>query len=245
MPNYKLTIEYDGTGLNGWQKQKEGNTAQNILEDALSKLFDDFQPLTASGRTDAGVHALGQVANFESEKEFDNYSLAQAINFHLINKPVSVVKAEKVSKNFSARFSAKERFYRYAILNRPSRPVLDVNRVWHVPQKLDIDAMKQAAEYFIGLHDFTSFRASQCQAKSPLKTINKLKISKKEEKVFIDISALSFMHHMVRNITGTLVEVGKGSITPEEVKNIIAAKDRAKAKQTAPACGLYFMKVRY
>lgn len=245
MPNYKLIIEYNGTGLNGWQKQKEGNTAQNILEDALTKLFDDFQPVTASGRTDAGVHALGQVVNFESEKEFDNYSLAQAINFHLINKPVSVVKAARVGNNFSARFSAKERFYRYIILNRASRPVLDANRVWHVPQKLDVGDMKRAGEYFIGSHDFTSFRASQCQAKSPIKTINTLKISKKGEKIFIDISALSFMHHMVRNITGTLVEVGKGSIKPQEVENILAAKNRAKAKQTAPACGLYFVRVRY
>ena len=245
MPKYKITIEYDGTNLVGWQKQPNQASIQSILEDAIFYLSQEHVDLTAAGRTDAGVHALGQVAHFELKKDFTENNIRQGINFHIKNKSVAVVAVEKVLADFSARFSAKKRYYKYAILNRSSVPALDRNRVWHVPQELDINAMKKAAKYFKGNHDFTSFRATECQAKSPVKTLDKIKIEQVGEYIYLYFSAKSFLHHMVRNMTGTLVEVGLGRKNPKDIPQILKAKDRAKAGQTAPACGLYFVKVDY
>jgi tRNA pseudouridine38-40 synthase len=243
MARYKITIEYEGTDLVGWQKQPGQNSVQQILEDAIFGLSQERVETVASGRTDAGVHALGQVVSFDMVKQIEN--LRQGINFHMQNKPVVVVAAEKVSDDFNARFSAKKRYYRYTILNRSSVPVIDKNRVWHIAQPLDIRLMKKAAKHLKGNHDFTSFRASECQAKSPVKTLDKIKIERDGDYVHMYFSALSFLHHMVRNMAGTLAQVGYGKIAPDEVKNILAAKDRTKAGVQAPACGLYFIKVDY
>ncbi len=245
MPNYKIIIEYDGTELAGWQKQPCQQTAQTLLEDAIFSLSQEKVDITAAGRTDAGVHAIGQVANFKLEKDFDLYSLRQGINFYMANKPVAVVDAEKVSDDFSARFSAKKRYYKYIILNRSSVPVLERNRVWHIAADLDLSKMKAAAKHLIGKHDFTSFRSSDCQAKNPVRTLDEIRIEREGEHIYLYFSALSFLHHQIRNITGTLAQVAMGKILPDEIKNILAAKDRTKAGVQAPAAGLYFVKVDY
>lgn len=249
MPRYKITVEYDGTELVGWQKQQGQNSVQGILEDAIFALSQERVETVAAGRTDAGVHAFGQVVSFDLNKKFDMYNLRQGINFHMQNTPVVVAAAEEVHADFSARFDAKMRHYKYVILNRPSLPVIDRNRVWHIPGELDVDEMDAAAGYFIGNHDFTSFRASECQAKNPVKTIDNISIDVQDmdfgSYIYIDISAISFLHHMVRNMVGTLVDVGMGKRKPEDIEKIIAAKDRTKAGPTAPASGLFFMKVDY
>jgi tRNA pseudouridine38-40 synthase len=242
---YKITIEYDGTNLVGWQKQTGLPSAQGLIEDAIYKLSQENVNLTVAGRTDAGVHAKGQVADFNLIKDFGLYSLRQGINFYLHDSPVVILDAEQVANEFSARFSAKKRYYEYIISNRSSAPVLDRSRVWHFPQKLDLELMKKASEFFLGTHDFTSFRASECQAKNPVRTIDEIKIEKTDDYIILNFCAKSFLHHMVRNITGTLVEVGTGKIAYDKIPDIILAKDRKKAGSTSPACGLYFMKVDY
>lgn len=246
---FKLTIEYDGTNLCGWQKQNNQDSVQVRLEKAIFELTKEKVETIASGRTDAGVHALGQVVHFDLPTNialnFDEYKLRKGINHFLKNQQVSVISIEKVNEDFHARFSAKKRFYRYIILNRPSPPVIDQNRVWHVANKLDLENIIKGAKYFEGKHDFTSFRASECQAQNPVKTIDEIKISKDGDRLYIDVSALSFLHHMIRNISGTLKEVGEGKRNPEDIKKIIEAKNRSEAGMTAPACGLYFVKVAY
>ncbi len=249
MPKYKLTVEYDGTDLVGWQKQPGQLSAQGILEDAIFGLSQERVETVASGRTDAGVHALGQVVSFDLNKKFDMYSLRQGINFHMQNGPVVVLNAEEVSEDFSARFSATKRHYKYVVLNRSSVPVIDKNRVWHIASPLDIFLMEEAVEYFVGNHDFTSFRASECQAKNPVKTLDDIYIEEHDFEfgryIYLEFTAKSFLHHMVRNIVGTLVDVGLGKTKPDAIPGMIAAKDRTKAGPTAPACGLFFMGVDY
>lgn len=249
MPKYKLTLEYDGTDLVGWQKQVDQNSVQGILEDAIFGLSQERVETVAAGRTDAGVHALGQVVSFDINKKFDMYSLRHGINFHMQNKPVVVLNAEEASEDFSARFSATKRYYRYVILNRPSMPIIDKNRVWQISQPLDIDKMEEAAEHLIGHHDFSSFRASECQAKNPVRTLDDIFIEEHEFEfgryIYIDFTALSYLHHMVRNIVGTLADVGLGKTIPEAIPDILKAKDRTKAGPTAPATGLFFTGVDY
>ncbi len=249
MPRYKIIVEYDGTELVGWQKQPGQRSVQGVLEEAIFKLTQEAVTLTASGRTDAGVHSYGQAVSFDLVKEFDTHSLRQGINFYMVEQPVSVLEAEKVVDDFSARFSARKRYYRYVILNRPSPTVIDRNRAWHIINPLNIDAMRQGAKHLEGKHDFSSFRASECQSKNPVKTLDPIHISEHYFEfgnyIYIDVSALSFLHHMVRNITGTLVNVGMGKTAPDDIKSILEAKDRKAAGPTAPACGLYFIGVDY
>ena len=243
---YKIHIEYDGTGFAGWQTQKNSISVQEVLENAIFKFSNEKTILYAAGRTDAGVHAIGQVAHFDLEKNFSEDEILGAINFHARPHAVCVKSCKMVGEEFHARFSALERGYYYRIINRKAPFVIDKNRAWHVPHQLDVDKMIEASKFLLGTHDFTSFRASQCQAKSPIKTVNQIIIQKiSEEEIRIDITAKSFLHHMVRNIVGTLVDVGKGKLKPENLKNILDAKDRKKAGQTAPAFGLYFSYVRY
>ncbi|MFZ4125574.1 MAG: tRNA pseudouridine(38-40) synthase TruA [Rickettsiales bacterium] len=245
MPRYKLTIEYDGTAYSGWQIQENTPTIQGALQAALSHFYD--QPIEAqcSGRTDAGVHAKGQVAHIDAPDERDTYAIAKGINAILIPQPIVVKTAELVHDDFHARFDAKRRHYEYRIINRPSRAALDINRAWDIFRPLNIDAMREAAQFLIGKHDFNSFRSSECQSQFSVKTLDTLEIEKDGENVFIRCSAQSFLHNQVRIMVGTLAYVGVGKLHVADVEKIRDAIDRRAAAVTAPACGLYFMKVDY
>ena len=245
MPNYKILIEYDGTGFAGWQFQPDQPSVQGHLQHALQKLTGEKVRIYCSGRTDAGVHAWGQVASFTLEKAFPTESLRGGLNFHLETPQISVLKVDEVGDEFHARFSAKGRRYRYHIVNRSSPIAILANRAWHVKPALDVAAMQERASYLIGYHDFSSFRDSQCQAKSPLKTLDRLDVTVDGEHIYVDVEAISFLHHMVRNLTGTLVKVGNGNWQAQEVKQVLAAKDRKAGGPTAPAHGLYFCEVKY
>lgn len=245
MPRYKITIEYDGTDYAGWQQQKDAPSIQEELQKAVFKFLAEDALITGAGRTDAGVHALGQVAHFDTTKTLEPFKLCQAFNAHLRPQPISVLNAEIVSDDFHARFDAKKRFYIYKILNRRSRPALYVNRMWWVHQPLDVEKMQDAAQVLIGKHDFSTFRAAACQAKSPIKTLDEIRIERYGEFVFFYFSARSFLHHQVRNIVGTLKLVGEGVWTKQNVIDALNAKDRKAGGPTAAAEGLYFEKVVY
>ena len=266
---YKLTIEYDGTNLVGWQRQDDGPSVQEYLETALSffrgapQTFSDSHnnqlsyftrygkvpdiQFFCAGRTDAGVHATGQVAHFDIPETIDTFRIREALNFHLRNNniPVSVLSIETVDENFHARFSAQGRKYLYRIINRRSPLILEKNRAWWVPVPLDVEKMRQAAQDLLGFHDFTSFRASACQAKSPLKTLDKLSIETHHDEIDFLVEARSFLHHQVRNMVGTLKMVGDGHFQVEDIHKILEAKDRKQAGPTAPAEGLYLTEVVY
>ncbi len=244
---YKITVEYDGTGLLGWQKQLDGPSVQEYLEKAVFGFLGQNTEVYGAGRTDAGVHALGQVAHFDLETSIDPFRVREAMNAHLRNldAPVSVLKAELVDENFNARFSAKGRSYIYRITNRRSPLVLDKYRSWWVYVPLDVEKMRAGAQFLLGHHDFTSFRAAKCQAKSPVKTLNKLDIVQNGENIAFYVEARSFLHHQVRNMVGTLKLVGDGHLAPEDIKTILESKNRASAGPTAPAHGLYLNQIAY
>ena len=295
---YKLTIEYDGTNLLGWQEQQDGPSVQDYLQKSLScftpALTDEYPQVSnaalddhdfseahdgasterrpaayidvreetgtgkrlqvpnkivvyGAGRTDAGVHALTQVAHFDLKEDMEDWKLREAMNARLrdMEAPVCVISVEKVGQDFHARFSAKGRGYLYRILNRRAPAVLEKNRVWWVPVPLDVEKMREGAKYLLGHHDFSSFRAAACQAKSPIKTLDKLDIEVFGEEIRFIVEARSFLHHQVRNMVGTLKMVGDGHLQPDDVKRILEAKDRKAAGPTAPACGLYLSKVVY
>lgn len=244
---YKITVEYDGTGLLGWQKQLDGPSVQEYLEKAVFSFLGQNTEVYGAGRTDAGVHALGQVAHFDLENAIDPFRVREAMNAHLRNldAPVSVLKAELVDENFNARFSAKGRSYIYKITNRRSPLVLDKYRSWWVYVPLDVEKMRAGAKFLLGHHDFTSFRAAKCQAKSPIKTLDKLDIVQNGENIAFYVEARSFLHHQVRNMVGTLKLVGDGHLTPEDIKTILENKNRASAGPTAPAHGLYLNQITY
>jgi len=337
MSRYKITIEYDGTAYNGWQRQKNELTVQGAIENAIKSFCQQDVVVFCSGRTDSGVHAIGQVAHFDLEGDFDPYKVMMGLNnylreqclegiedlkkslsfrsplvgepkntsnkvakcdwvggacqklevrksesrdnqvipptestsgyalvssappqggsemtnsiqrlSHLPTQDIIILNCELVDEKFHARFSAKKRFYQYRILNRKRLSPLRNNRVWHVYDDLDLKKMQEASQFLIGKHDFSSFRDSACQAKSPIKTVDDVKLYKGEQdEIIFEISSKSFLHHMVRNIIGTLKMVGEGKVSINEFKGILEAKDRTKAGMTAPACGLYFMKVEY
>lgn len=248
---YKIIIEYDGSGYIGFQKQPtvKAKSVEEVLELALFKLTQKKIKIFVSGRTDAGVHALGQVIHFDLEKEFAPERILMGLNNYLRSEETSVICCSQVSAEFHARFSAKMRHYRYLLINRKAPLTLQKNRAWHVAKKLDISAMKAGADFLIGEHDFSSFRDSDCQASSPIRTMQKIVIEEKiggiAGEISIEFSAKSFLHHMVRNIVGTLVLVGLGKIQPEEIKKILQLRDRTKSGPNAPACGLYFLGVDY
>ncbi len=247
MARYKITVEYDGTNLVGWQKQDIGQSAQGYLEQALYDFSGVQTDIYAAGRTDAGVHAIGQVAHFDLDTKMDLYHLREAFNAKLrdVNAPVCVVEIELVPDTFHARFCAKKRGYIYRILNRRARSVLYQNRVWHVNFPLDVQKMQKAATYLLGYHDFSAFRGAGCQAKSPFKTLDRLDIEKRGDEIIFTVEAKSFLYHQVRNMVGTLKMVGDNHLKPEDVKTILEGKLRKDAGVTAPACGLYFNKVEY
>ncbi len=245
---YKLTIEYDGTAFAGWQVQQNGVTVQGVLMQAIGD-FIARDPQTirlyGSGRTDAGVHALGQVAHFDFDREYKDYQIREAINSRLQHHRISVVAVTQVCDNFHARFSALRRSYRYRILNRRAMPAYDRDRVWHCPVPLNRDAMHEATACFTGTHDFTSFRAQLCQARNPVRTLEHIALTEHGDELHLDVTAQAFLHHQVRNIVGTLMWVGKGKLLPTDIPGIFAAKDRAAAGPTAPSEGLCFMSVEY
>ena len=243
MTRYKINIEYDGTDLIGWQENAQGPSVQSLLQDAIFNFCAEKTEVYSAGRTDAGVHAISMVAHFDLEKDQEAETVKRALNFYLNNKPVSVLSCEKVNDDFHARFSCIQRHYKYIVLNRDTPVVLQKNRVWWVPQKLNIEAMKNAAAKLVGKHDFTSFRAAECQAKSPIKTLDVCNITQNGDEIIFEFSARSFLHHQVRNMVGTLVEIGMGK--PYDIDEIFAAKNRSAAGINAPACGLYFVSADY
>ena len=243
MTRFRITLEYDGTDLIGWQENRQGPSVQSILRDAIYAFCGVRPDIVAAGRTDAGVHALGMVAHFDLDGAFDANTVMRAVNFYLAEKPVVILSCDVVADDFNARFDCTARHYRYVVLNRRAAPVLNKNRVWWVPRKLNIDAMRDAATHLIGHHDFTSFRATQCQAKSPIKTLDACNIITDGDDVIFEFSARSFLHHQVRNMVGTLVEIGLGK--PYDIEEVFAACNRSAAGPTAPASGLYFISADY
>ena len=242
---YKLTLEYDGDPFIGWQKQAGQLSVQGVLESALKTYLIKTTTVCGSGRTDAGVHALGQVAHFDSDEKLDLRKAQYSLNALMRPNPVVIRKMEAVDVDFHARFSAKQRTYLYRIQNTNFPPALNAGRVWHVNQPLDVDKMNEAAKLLIGKHDFSTFRAANCQAKSPIKTLDEIKVARVGEEVHITVSAKSFLYHQVRNFTGALVNVGIGTWSVADFKKAFEACDRTKGAITAPAEGLYFMRVEY
>ena len=241
-----LTVEYDGTNYCGWQKQDNKPTIAGALEKAIEKFSKEQVTVFAAGRTDSGVHALAQVVHLDLQnKSFSSFRVMQAINFYLRKEQIVVTFCEEKDENFHARFSALKRYYQYIILNRNAATVIDKNRLWHIRTKLDLSLMQEAAQLLIGTHDFSSFRAALCQSISPVKTIDSIDINLEGEKILINISAKSFLHHMVRNIVGSLKLVGEKKMTIVDFKAGFVAKNRALMGPTAPAKGLYFIKVDY
>lgn len=244
---YKLILEYDGTDYCGFQKQFDitKESIEENLQEAIFQLSQENVKIVACGRTDAGVHATGQVVHFDMMKKLQEFQVVMALNHYLRNKNISVLFCQIVDENFHARFGATMRHYRYVIVNRTAPLSLQRNRAWHLSKNLNIEEMQQAADLLIGQHDFSSFRDADCQGTTPIKSIKQLKITKNADEIFIDISAKSFLHHMVRNIVGTLFWVGCKKISVSDFKNILEAKDRSKSGPNAPAYGLYFLQADY
>jgi tRNA pseudouridine38-40 synthase len=245
MPRYKLTLEYDGTPFVGWQRQENGLSVQEVLEAAAASFSGAAATVFGAGRTDAGVHARGQVAHVDIGKAHENDTVRDALNYYLKAHPVSVLAATAVDEAFHARFSATERVYVYRIVARRSPLALDRQRAWHVPVALDAAAMHRAAQQLVGRHDFTSFRAAQCQAKSPVKTLDQLTVEAVGEDITVTARARSFLHSQVRTMVGSLKLVGEGRWSGNDLAGALAAKDRAAAGPNAPPHGLYLQAVCY
>lgn len=245
MPRYKLTVEYDGTAYAGWQRQADVPSVQQALEEAVSRFLDTPTELTVAGRTDAGVHASGQVAHFDSPRALEPRSIVLGINSYLLQHRISVLSGEPVDDDFHARFSAVERRYRYRILNRLGKPSLAMGQVWHLPYAIDVDAMRQAAAMLVGHHDFSSFRSPFCQAKSPMRTLDVLDVQRVGEEIHIETAARSFLHNQVRIMVGTLKEVGRGKWPLAKVAAALEKKNRTAGGPTAPSQGLCLISVRY
>ena len=245
MTRYKLTIEYDGTPFCGWQRQNGQPSVQQALEEAITAFCGETVNTQAAGRTDTGVHALGQVAHVDLSEDWDPFRVGEALNFHLKPNPVAVISVERVGEDFEARFSAIARHYEYRILNRRARAALDWHRVWHVVHRLDADAMHEAAQFALGQHDFTTFRAAGCQAKSPVKTLDRLDVRREGEHVVVSAKARSFLHHQVRSLVGSLKLVGEGKWSPKDFKSALDAAERARCGALAPPDGLYLVRVDY
>jgi tRNA pseudouridine38-40 synthase len=245
VPRYCLKLEYDGTPFAGWQRQAHALSVQQVVEEAIEKMSGEKVAIQAAGRTDSGVHALGQVVSFDLSREWDPFRIREALNFHTKPHPVAIVEAAAVPGNFEARFSAIGRHYEYRILNRRGRPALDDFRVWHCPMALDTDAMHVAAQLILGKHDFTTFRSAECQAKSPEKTLDRLDVSREGETIVVRASARSFLHSQVRSMVGSLKLVGEGKWTPRDFRAALDARDRSRCGPLAAPEGLYLVRVDY
>jgi len=245
MPRYKLLIEYDGTRFVGWQVQDNGASVQGVLTAAVAAFCGERVHVQGAGRTDAGVHALGQVAHIELAKAQHTDTIRDAINAHLRPHPVAVLTAEHVPDDFDARFSARKRHYVYRIINRRPDLTLEAGRAWRAPRPLDAAAMHAAAQCLVGQHDFTTFRAAECQAKSPVKTLDRLDVERDHGELRIHASARSFLHHQVRSMVGSLVQVGEGRWSADDLARALAARDRRACGPVAPPDGLYLVRVDY
>jgi tRNA pseudouridine38-40 synthase len=245
MPRYKLTIEYDGTPFSGWQIQADQLTVQGVLSAAIEQLSGEKTLTQGAGRTDAGVHARAQVAHVDLNKDWDTDTIRDALNAHLRPHPIAVLSAERVLDDFNARTSAVKRHYLYRIINRRSDLTLEASHAWRVPRPLDAAGMHAAAQRLVGKHDFTTFRSTECQAKSPVKTLDKLEVERDGEEINIIAVARSFLHNQVRSMVGSLVVVGEGKWTAEDLGKALDARDRAACGPVAPPDGLYLMRVDY
>jgi tRNA pseudouridine38-40 synthase len=245
MPRYKLIIEYDGAPFAGWQVQADQLTVQGVLTAAIAAFTGETAPVQGAGRTDAGVHARGQVAHVDLARDWDTDTVRDALNAHLRPHPVAILSAEKVADGFNARTSAVRRHYLYRILNRRPDLTLDHGRAWRVPRPLDADAMHAAAQRLIGRHDFTTFRSTECQAKSPVKTLQQLDVMRDGEEIRVVTSARSFLHNQVRSMVGSLVLVGEDRWRADDLARALAARDRTACGPVAPPDGLCLMKVDY
>ncbi|MDC1047439.1 tRNA pseudouridine(38-40) synthase TruA [Alphaproteobacteria bacterium] len=244
MHNHKIVIEYDGTNFVGWQQQQNGKSIQSALQEALFKLTGEKITIFGAGRTDAGVHAYGQVASFTLNKKIETDVIRDGLNQHLRPQPIAVQKAELVEDDFHARFSAKKRWYEYKIINRRPPLTIDINRAWCIYKNLDIEKMKSESVSFLGKHDLNAFRSAHCQSKNSIKTIDSIAIKNKDEQIIFEVSAKSFLHSQVRIMIGTLIDIAKGNIN-KTILDIINSKQREIAGQTAPAHGLYLKKIEY
>ncbi|MGV3550495.1 tRNA pseudouridine(38-40) synthase TruA [Rhizobium sp.] len=247
MPRYKMVVEYDGTPYVGWQRQDNGHSVQGAIEKAIHAMTGEWTSLRAAGRTDTGVHAHGQVCHVDLVKDWRAEVVANAVNAHLVNaeESVAIIDAEKVPETFDARFSATKRHYLYRIISRRAPIAIEAMRAWHVKKPLDHEAMHAAGQMLVGHHDFTTFRSARCQAKNPNRTMDRITVTRNGELIEIRASAQSFLHNQIRSFAGTLMQVGEGRWTPEDVRDALEARDRSRCGQVAPPHGLYFMQVDY
>ena len=245
MPRYKLTVEYDGRPFAGWQIQADQLTVQGLLTSAVEALSGDKTLVQGAGRTDAGVHARAQIAHVDLSRDWDTDTIRDALNAHLRPHPIAILAAERAADDFNARTSAIRRHYLYRIINRRADLTLEAGRVWRVPRPLDAAAMHKAAQRLIGKHDFTTFRSTECQAKSPVKTLDILKVERSGEDVYVAAVARSFLHNQVRSMVGSLVPVGEGKWSADDLTKALDARDRAACGTVAPPDGLYLIKVEY
>ena len=245
MQRYKIKVEYDGTPFVGWQFQKNGQSIQEVLQKAIFNFSSEKVIVTGAGRTDSGVHALAQTAHFDLKKKIQKKSLLSAINQNIGNKPVTILKVNKANKNFHARYDAKRRTYRYLIINRQSPLALQKNKAWHIRKRLDLLSMKKGAKLLLGTHDFSTFRASSCGAKSPIKTMEKISIKKNKDKITLQFTSKSFLQQQVRSMVGCLKYLGESKWNLKDFAKSFKSKNRLKCAPPAPACGLYLVKIEY
>ena len=245
MQRYKIKIEYDGTPFVGWQFQKNGQSVQEVLQKAIFNFSKENVIVTGAGRTDSGVHAFAQIAHFDLKKKIQKKNLLPAINQNISNKSVTVLKINKVNKNFHARHDAKKRTYEYLIVNRQSPLTLQKNKAWHIRKKLDIKAMKKGSKLLLGTHDFSTYRAASCGAKSPVRTMEKILIKKNKDKIFLQFTSRSFLQQQVRSMVGCIKYLGEEKWNIEAFQKVFKSKKRSKCAPPAPACGLYLKNIFY
>ena len=245
MHRYKIKIEYEGTPFVGWQFQKNGQSVQEVLQKAIFNFSKENVIVTGAGRTDSGVHALAQVAHFDLKKKIQKKKLLPAINQNISNKSITVLKINRVNKNFHARHDAKKRTYLYLIINRQSPLALQKNKAWHIRKTLDIKVMKKGAKLLLGTHDFSTYRAASCGAKSPVRTMEKILIKKNKDKISLQFTSKSFLQQQVRSMVGCIKYLGEKKWNIKDFKNSFKSKNRYKCAPPAPACGLYLKKVAY
>ena len=245
MQRYKIKIEYEGTPFVGWQFQKNGQSVQEVLQKAIFNFSKENVTVTGAGRTDSGVHALAQVAHFDLKKKIQKKNILPAINQNISNKSVTVLKINRVNKNFHARHDAQKRTYLYLIINRQSPLALQKNKAWHIRKNLDIKAMKKGAKLLLGTHDFSTYRAASCGAKSPVKTMEKILIKKNKDKISLQFTSRSFLQQQVRSMVGCIKYLGEGKWNIEAFQKVFKSKKRSKCAPPAPACGLYLKNIFY
>ena len=245
MQRYKIHIEYDGTPFVGWQFQKNGLSIQEVLQDAIFNFSREKVVVTGAGRTDSGVHAIAQVAHFDLKKKVEKKKFLLGLNQHIGNKPITVLKINKINKKFHARFDAKKRTYQYVIINRLSPLALQKNKAWHIRKKLDVKTMEKGTKLLLGTHDFSTFRASSCGAKSPIKTIDAISIKKNKDKITLKFVSKSFLQQQVRSMVGSIKYLGDGKWNLNDFKKSFKSKNRLRCAPPAPACGLYLANIKY